>query len=401
MQHIKKIAVVLLLSTLYTYSKAQTTPPIEQSLIDAVVNNNTTLKAYKDKIEAAKIGTKVGLNPANPEAKISRTSNGSIYNQEIELTQEIDFPTVYVKKRNISKLEQQRLSTEYTLYRRNIVAVAYKTLSNYQYTLSMKALASERLRKAAEVQKLMKDRLDAGDILLIEFNKSKIETSLVAADNQKWEMAVKLAKQDLALYVGDVDKQMSQLHLLNTKMPLFNNSTEEKEKLKLNWIAQDSKVLGASFQKQISEQNIGLTKSQTLPKLTLGYRRDQNPSITMNGATAGISIPLWENKNKVKQAKAEQLFAESFETDARLKAELQFESVYQATQQNKALYQMLESNLPSVQTLNQLEESLQTGYIALLEYYTQIKAYYELEDKIESVAKDYKDVYIELYKIAL
>ena len=236
MQHITKLTVMLFISMLSINSKAQTEPPIKQSFIDVVETNNTTLKAYKDKIDAAKLGARVGLNPANPEARFSRTSNGSAYNQEIELTQEIDFPTVYAKKRKISNIEQQRLATEYDIYTRNIVAIAYKTLANFQYTVNMKSLASQRAVKATEVQELMQQRFQAGDISVIELSKSKMETAIIQSMVQKWEMQSNLAKQDLALYVGDVDGQWEQLASMDSDLTSFEGSEAKKEVLKLVWV---------------------------------------------------------------------------------------------------------------------------------------------------------------------
>ena len=48
----------------------------------------------------------------------------------------------------------------------------------------------------------------------------------------------------------------------------------------------------------------------TFPKMELGYHYQEFIGQKFNGLHTGISIPLWQNKNTVKQKKAQFLFAD-------------------------------------------------------------------------------------------
>lgn len=57
----------------------------------------------------------------------------------------------------------------------------------------------------------------------------------------------------------------------------------------------------------VARKQIAVNKSQWLPKLELGYRRNTETGTPFNGVVVGFSFPLFENRNKVKIAKAQAL----------------------------------------------------------------------------------------------
>ena len=61
---------------------------------------------------------------------------------------------------------------------------------------------------------------------------------------------------------------------------------------------------------EISKKQLSINKAQNLPELSVGYISEKVVGQRYQGITTGVSIPLWANKNKVKQAKAEVLAAE-------------------------------------------------------------------------------------------
>ena len=62
---------------------------------------------------------------------------------------------------------------------------------------------------------------------------------------------------------------------------------------------------------EASRFNEKLAKSLTLPKLSVGYMTETVVGQQYSGVTAGITIPLWENKNTVKQIKRSSLVSET------------------------------------------------------------------------------------------
>lgn len=69
---------------------------------------------------------------------------------------------------------------------------------------------------------------------------------------------------------------------------------------------------------ELNRKKVKLSKALSLPKFSAGYRSERVWGTTFQGIGAGISIPLWENKNTVKYAKAQTLALQITEFDAKL-----------------------------------------------------------------------------------
>ncbi|WP_083631417.1 TolC family protein [Labilibacter marinus] len=400
MRYIVKITTIFILGVNYMYSQAQELP-FNQDFIDLVENNSSTLNAYKEKIEADKLVARVNLNPQNPEARISRTNNGDSFNQEIEITQELDFPTVYSNKRHISKLEQDQLETSLRFFKRDVVCKAYSKLVYFTYCKNMFNIHQERSSRISNIKMHMQEKFKLGDISGIELTKANMEASILQSKVNKYHTELINAKKELAYYIGDVDKQEGVMQLISSKNMVFKDDSLNKASLKSKWVEQNTGVNEAIFMYLISDKNIGLAKAQSWPKFSIGYRRDENQSIAMNGVALGMSIPLWENKNTVKQAKANKAFAQSYEADKRILAELHFEKLYQEIVENKQILQLLKNSFREEEIESQLSSSLEEGYISVLEYFNQLEAYHQIEDELQERERSYKLAYIELLKVEL
>ncbi|MDE6648629.1 MAG: TolC family protein [Muribaculaceae bacterium] len=61
---------------------------------------------------------------------------------------------------------------------------------------------------------------------------------------------------------------------------------------------------------KVAERNVGVARSEGLPGISVGYHHDFEDAMHFNGATLGLSIPLFANRGKVKAAKAAKAVAE-------------------------------------------------------------------------------------------
>ena len=63
---------------------------------------------------------------------------------------------------------------------------------------------------------------------------------------------------------------------------------------------------------EVAKTQLSVNKTENLPDISVGYMRERVLEEQFQGITFGVSIPLWENKNKLKQAKAELRATESY-----------------------------------------------------------------------------------------
>ena len=66
-----------------------------------------------------------------------------------------------------------------------------------------------------------------------------------------------------------------------------------------------------------------------LPKFSVGYAGEFTPDEGWQGVKLGVSIPLWENRNRVKHARAEVAAAEQAMDDARLQYSARLEFLFE------------------------------------------------------------------------
>ncbi|MDE7409905.1 MAG: TolC family protein [Muribaculaceae bacterium] len=83
---------------------------------------------------------------------------------------------------------------------------------------------------------------------------------------------------------------------------------------------------------EVADRNIGVAKAEGLPGISVGYHHDFEDAMHFNGATIGVSIPLFSNRGKVKAAKAAKAVAEYQVTVTTDKVESEITSLYEEVQ---------------------------------------------------------------------
>ncbi len=83
---------------------------------------------------------------------------------------------------------------------------------------------------------------------------------------------------------------------------------------------------------EVAEKNIGVAKAEGLPNIAVGYHHDFEDAMHFNGATLGISIPLFANRGKVKAAKAAKAVAEYQVNVTTDKVESEITALYEEVQ---------------------------------------------------------------------
>lgn len=83
---------------------------------------------------------------------------------------------------------------------------------------------------------------------------------------------------------------------------------------------------------KVADRNISVAKAEGLPSISFGYHHDFEDAMHFNGATLGVSIPLFSNRGKVKAAKAAKAVAEYQVTVTTDKVESEITALYDEVQ---------------------------------------------------------------------
>ena len=117
-------------------------------------------------------------------------------------------------------------------------------------------------------------------------------------------------------------------------------------------------MLSLSSESAAARKQISASKQGWLPKLELGYRRNTESGTPFNGVVVGFSFPLFENRNKVKIAKAQSLNLDYQKENATFQAEATLAKLYSEAQSLQTSIQEYREAFSSQQDLALLKHSI-------------------------------------------
>ena len=135
--------------------------------------------------------------------------------------------------------------------------------------------------------------------------------------------------------------------------------------------------------------------------MELGYHNQSFTGQSFNGIHSGISIPLWEKKNTVKQKKAQLLFAD-LELQAHVNEHyFHIKHIYEKYSNLKTVMNEYQTMLTSLNSNVLLNKALALGQISTIEYFLEIGFYYNAFNNYLQTEKEFYETVAELYKYQL
>ena len=384
----------MLLGTLTT--RAQNS--IDQ-VLKSIETNNKSSQANTKMTDAQKLEAQTGKFLANPSVEWeqmwgNRNNPGSEYTLTVK--QSLDFPTTYSNKNKLANLKANTIGFQSAAYRQQLLLNAKQTCIEIIYLRKQKSLLDERLANAETMFALYKKRFESGDANQLELNKIQLE--LLNAQNQS-----RLNKA--ALTAAE-----EQLRNLNGGNPITFDATDYPageelinfDQLQAAFMEADPNLKSLTGDQEIANREVKLSRSLTLPKFDVGYKRNAaSDHVASNGFMVGVSIPLFENKNTVKKAKAQAEFATASLEDNRLNLKTNLQQLYQqaeALQISRADYAKVLEQQRNIELLN---KALNAGQLSVIDYFTELSTIYDSHQSYLDVEKEYHSILAQLYQYKL
>ena len=114
------------------------------------------------------------------------------------------------------------------------------------------------------------------------------------------------------------------------------------------------------------------------------------------GITLGMSVPLWENKNKIKYAKAELIAADMKAKDAKFKFYNQLETMFLRASGLKQTLSIYKESLSGANNTILLKKALDAGQISILEYVMEMNLYFDILTQSLESEREYQKSLAEL-----
>ena len=385
------IVAILAMSSLFAQNNIN-------EVLSTIEQNNTTLKALREAADAQKIENRTGIYLADPEIGFNYLwgNPSSIGNRkDINIKQNFDIPTISGLKSRVANQQNTLVEWQYKSDRINILLEAklyYLDLIYYNSLLKELAIRREHAEKIAVSQK---ERLESGEGNVMEYNNVQLNLSTVRGEVSRIETERNAAIAQIVRLNGGQPLTLSGSGFTSIEMPLnFNDwyATAEGKNPLLSYVRQEI---------ELSKQQISLSKSMGLPTFSAGYMSENVVGQRFQGVSVGISVPLWSNKNRVKQAKSALRAAESKQTDTKQQFYSQLEILYSRTQGLKATAETYRASLENANNSVLLKKALDAGQISMLDYIVEIGLYYNTVNQALQAELDYQKAFAELSSVEL
>jgi outer membrane protein TolC len=152
---------------------------------------------------------------------------------------------------------------------------------------------------------------------------------------------------------------------------------------------------------KLQELNISVQKALNLPKIEAGYHSQGILGQSYKGAHAGITIPLWENKNRAKAAQANLAYATTNSQTHILEHRLENKGYYDQLAVRVNAMEEYRTLLATLNNTPLLNKALRLGQITTIQYFQDESYYFSAYDKYLQIEWEYQQAVARLYKFQL
>ncbi|MGE4290152.1 MAG: TolC family protein [Salinivirgaceae bacterium] len=385
------VAVFLMLSL------SVTAQPSLQDFLNSIETHNKSLQTAKEYTQMQQLAARTELNPGNPEVEFGYfpgNTDAIGTKQVLGVSQSLEFPTAYLHKYRMANQEVKLHSLNYQLTRQQLLLSAAETWCKLVYLNGKRAMVNQRSSQATQLVDFYRKKQASGDATQLEVNKAQL-------------FAVKMQNQ-LRLLQGQVLQVNEQITQLNGGTPLLITDSvfaiQDLESWEVLKVAIDSLhplIQLTALSEQMATSQIKLSRSQALPNLMVGYESETILSDKFQGIKAGISIPLWQDKNKIKRSKAQLLYSQAQKEQAVLALFTDYHNRYIEAQSLFTNSGELKGSLTSMNNQHLLSRSLELGQISAIEYFIELDYFYEMLDQLYELELQYQLSWLRLHEFTL
>ena len=368
------------------------------SVLRQIEANNKELQANAQLISSQKLESRTENNLPDPTLSYahlwdSKNSNETV--GEMVVSQSFDFPTLYITRGKMNRLKTGALDAQAATMRQQILLQAKEVCLDIIMLQHQQELLDARLKNAEELAAMYAKRLATGDANALETNKINLELLNVKTETSLNETALRNKLQELNTLNGNIPVVFEESTYPATPFPA------DYQILKSEVLSADRTLMAFNNESLVARKQIAVNKSQWLPKLELGYRRNTETGTPFNGVVVGFSFPLFENRNKVKIAKAQALNIDLQKDNATLQVESELAQLYREAKTLHTSMEEYRKTFQAQQDLALLKQALTGGQISMIEYFVEVSVIYQSHQNYLQLENQYQKAMARIYKSKL
>jgi len=394
----KKRIGLILIAICILFSKTTIGQSSIDSVIASVLKNNKSIQANFQYLDSRKLFNKTQIFPDNPRVEYDylKGSPENAGNQtEITVSQSFDFPTVYGKKRQLSDLQSSQAELQFISSRQDVLMETKMVCIELVYRNKLQKEYEAQLANMATILKNFEIKLDKGNGNILEVNKARLQLIAFKGEYLQNASVINQLNVKLVSLNGGIAIEFSDtVYFILPSIPPFDELESQNQ-------AADPRRKSLEQERVVAQKEIELSRALAFPKFEAGYHYQGILGQKYNGIHTGISIPLWENNNKVKLQKSNFAFTELIMQDHKTDQYFKFKQLYNEYQNLKIILSEYQNTLFSLNTYYLLNKALDSGSMTSTEYFTEINYYADAFNSYLKVEKAYYEAIAKLYKFTL
>lgn len=368
-------------------------------VLQSIEANNKELQANAQLTTARKLEARLDNNLPDPSVTYAHqygNKEGLGIQGELVASQSFDFPSVYVQKNKLTKTKAVGLDRQQAEFRQQVLLQAQEICLDLVLLNQQKSLLDVRRQNAEQLSALYATRLQTGDANILETNKIDLEL-LNARNEARMNEAARVVKlQELATLNGGLAISFTDtVYGISKEILSF-------DELKADAMSSNVQLLTLQSEKAAALRQISVSKSKGLPGLELGYRLNTAAGgERFNGFLVGVSIPLFSNRNNVKQAKAQTRYTEMQLESTTTTVEQELQQFYTQSLALKSSLDEYSQVLKAQNSLALLNKAIQAGQISMIEYFVDVTTYYQTMQNYMQIQNEYQKIMARIYRYKL
>ncbi len=343
-------------------------------LIAQIEKNNSTLAAFRQESDAERIGNRTGLSLQNPEVGFNYLwgSPAAIgHRTDVSVTQSFDFPSAYHHRRQIASIKDEQVELSYQQQRLSVLLQARQVAIQLIHSNALKVELENRLQHTRQIAEAWQAKLDRGEANLLDLNKARINLLNLSKELEHTSIERSALLSELKSLNGGIEVTLpDSIYPKQAVTADFEHWILQAEQYspQLGWLKREI---------ELRKREEKLSLAMALPKLEAGYMSEKVSGEQFQGVTLGISLPLWENRNQLKYAKAKSEATRSAEADAKLQFYNRLQALHQRVIQLQSSVNDFRKQLHQYSNTELLQKALDKGAISLTDYFIEQSVYYE------------------------
>ncbi|MBL7953088.1 MAG: TolC family protein [Flavobacteriales bacterium] len=358
------------------------------AVLDQVRANNKELLASAQRLEAQHVQERTGLSLPDPTLEYDwmngRPAATAGVQHDLTIAQVFEFPTAYAARRTMAELKNDQHDQENIAVRRDVLLDAQRTCISLVHANKRAGLLQRRADFASRFVAGLRIRFERGAATVLDLRRAEMMEAGIIADVRSAEMERTALEQHLMELNGGIGIVFADtIYPPLDMLPSF-------EQVEASMEAVDPDLLILNAQAAVSAQQERLYRATGLPQFEVGYRYQGILGATYHGTHAGLVVPLWSNRNKVRQQKRWSEAYSLLTEEHRVKHFYEARHLYDRAMELQNITAAFVQRAQADDSELLLERSFSAGQISVLEYQMESLLIQQNRERALALERDHR-----------